>query len=224
MKQQYQALIKSIIDISEQCRHPEPVKLLAVSKMQPEERIRALFALGQKDFGENYYQEAQKKIANLSDLAITWHFIGAIQSNKAKFISQEFDWVQTIDRTKIAQLLHLHRPEGAKRLNVLVQVNVNDEESKAGVRFEEIEHLCEVISALPRLQLRGLMAIPRATLAPGEQALNFSRVTAYYQQLKPRFGFDTLSMGMSADYQQAIACGSTLIRVGRQLFGERKAK
>ena len=191
------------------------VTLLAVSKGHGIERIREAAAAGQSSFGENYVQDALPKIEALPGLE--WHLIGPLQSNKTRAAAEHFDWVQTLDRERIARRLSDQRPAHRPALSVLIQVNVSGEPSKSGVPPEQAEALAAAVSALPRLRLRGLMAIP----APGD-AEGFVRMKALFDRLKPRFGFDTLSMGMSDDLEAAIAAGSTMVRVGTAIFGERK--
>lgn len=191
------------------------VTLLAVSKGHGVERIREAVAAGQHAFGENYIQDALPKIAALPQLE--WHFIGPLQSNKTRAAAEHFDWVQALDREKVARRLSDQRPVHRPALNVLIQVNVSGEASKSGVRPDEVEALAAAIAAMPRLRLRGLMAIPQ----PGDAAA-FSRMKALFDGLEPRFGVDTLSMGMSDDLEAAVAAGATMVRVGTAIFGERK--
>jgi pyridoxal phosphate enzyme (YggS family) len=190
------------------------VTLLAVSKGHPLERVRECAAAGQRAFGENYVQDALPKIEALPQLE--WHLIGPLQSNKTRAAAEHFDWVQTLDKEKIARRLSDQRPVHRSPLNVLIQVNISGEATKSGVRPEEAETLAAAVGALPRLRLRGLMAIPR----PGD-ASGFERMKALFDRLKPRFGIDTLSMGMSDDLEAAVAAGSTMVRVGTAIFGQR---
>lgn len=203
-------------------RAQDNITLLAVSKTQPISAIKLLYQQGVHQFGENYLQEAQKKIKQLNDLAITWHFIGPLQSNKCKRISEQFDWVQSIDREVIAHKLNEHRPAHLPTLNVCIQVNISKEESKSGVLAEEVEGLCQIVNQLPRLKLRGLMCIPKTESCFDNQRQALKKMTHIYQQLKDIYQLDTLSMGMSADYRAAIAEGSTMVRIGSALFGPRK--
>ncbi len=191
------------------------VTLLAVSKGHEVERIREAAAAGQEAFGENYVQDALPKIEALPQLE--WHLIGPLQANKTRAAAEHFDWVQTVDREKIARRLSDQRPVHRPALNVLIQVNVSGEASKSGVAPEQAEQLAAAIAALPRLRLRGLMAIPR----PGD-ASGFTRMKTLFDSLGPRFGLDTLSMGMSDDLEAAIAAGSTMVRVGTAIFGQRR--
>jgi pyridoxal phosphate enzyme (YggS family) len=200
-------------------RDPDEVRLLAVSKTQPAEAIRHASAAGLGDFGENYLQEALDKQAELADLPLTWHFIGPIQSNKTKAIAEHFDWVHSVDRLKIAQRLSAQRPASLPPLNVCLQVNVSGEASKSGCEPQEVASLAKEIAALPRLRLRGLMAIPEPTEDPAEQRAAFARLRQLQEALDLRL--DTLSMGMSQDLEAAIAEGATWVRIGTALFGAR---
>lgn len=198
------------------------VKLLAVSKRHPIESILAANQAGIEDFGENYLQEALDKIQQLPSIGVNWHFIGPIQSNKTKAIAENFQWVHSVDRLKIAQRLNDQRSSSLPKLNVCVQIKLSDEASKSGVELSEAETLCDSVDALPNLQLRGLMAIPAALPDLESQRRVFRVLAQEYRRLEPRFEqFDTLSMGMSSDLEAAIAEGSTLIRIGTALFGPR---
>lgn len=190
------------------------VTLLAVSKGHGVDRIKEAVAAGQKSFGENYVQDALPKIEALPQLE--WHLIGPLQSNKTRIAAERFDWVQTVDREKIARRLSDQRPVRRPALNVLIQVNVSGEASKSGVRPEQVRDLARAIAQLPRLRLRGLMAIPQ----PGAKA-DLSRMKALFDEIKDEFGMDTLSMGMSEDMEAAIAAGTTMVRIGTAIFGKR---
>jgi hypothetical protein len=204
-------------------REPGSVQLLAVSKTRPAGDVRQAHAAGQLAFGENYLQDALPKIAELADLDLEWHFIGAIQSNKTREIAEHFDWVHTVERDKIARRLNEQRPEGAAPLNICLQVNISREESKAGVSPDEILPLARTVSGLPKLRLRGLMAIPAATDNVDAQRAAFHTLHECQQQLIAEgFELDTLSMGMSDDLEAAIAEGSTMVRIGTAIFGTRK--
>lgn len=203
----------------------QPITLCAVSKTQPASVLRDAYTAGQKDFGENYLQEALLKQAELTDCAITWHFIGPIQSNKTQAIAQHFDWVHSVDRLKIAQRLSAARLDSLPPLNICLQVNISHELSKSGASEDEICTLALQISQLPRLRLRGLMAIPAPCEAFEAQRDQFRQVRALFDELNRQgLALDTLSMGMSGDYAAAIAEGATIIRVGTALFGARPAK
>ena len=202
--------------------YQQPVKLLAVSKAQPSTAIREAFLAGQALFGENYLQEALEKQAELADLPIEWHFIGPIQSNKTQPIAQSFTWVHSVDRIKIAQRLNEARPAHLAPLQVCIQVNVSNEASKSGVTPDELEALAQAITALPRLKLRGLMAIPAPSTDMKQQLLQFKQVRQCYDALSAKgFALDTLSIGMSDDYPIAISQGATFVRIGSALFGAR---
>ena len=200
-------------------RDPASVGLLAVSKTKPSSALREAYAAGLRDFGENYLQEALGKQAELADLPLCWHFVGPIQSNKTRAIAENFAWVHSVDRLKIAQRLSEQRPEGLEPLNICIQVNVSGEASKSGCTPEDLPALAAAISALPRLKLRGLMAIPEPTEDQAEQAAAFAAVRTLQDQLD--LPLDTLSMGMSHDLEAAIAQGATWVRIGTALFGAR---
>jgi len=198
------------------------VKVLAVSKTHPAQTIRAAHQCGLQDFGESYLQEALTKMAELDDLPLTWHFIGPIQSNKTRPIAEHFAWVHSVDRSKIARRLSDYRPPDLPPLQVCLQVNISGEQSKSGVSLEELPQLAREVVGMPRLQLRGLMAIPAPSTDLAQQRAAFARLRlalAPIQALAP--GADTLSMGMSDDLEAAIAEGSTMVRVGTDIFGSR---
>ena len=198
------------------------VNLLAVSKTFDAAAMRDLAACGQREFGENYLQEALEKQALLRDLPLEWHFIGPIQSNKTRPIAENFGWVHSVDRLKIAERLSAQRPAGLPPLQVCIEVNVSGEASKGGVAPADLPALAEAVSTLPGLQLRGLMAIPAPTPEVGEQRAAFRRVREAFDTLRARgYTLDTLSMGMSADLGAAILEGATIVRIGTALFGER---
>lgn len=202
---------------------PAPT-LLAVSKTQPAEAIAALAAAGQQAFGENYVQEALPKIDALQALELEWHLIGHLQSNKAQDAARAFDWIQTIDRAKLIPLLARHRPADLPPLNVLVQVNIDDEASKHGCVPAEAMALAGLIAAEPRLQLRGLMAIPAPHEDPQQSTQAFHAMRDLFDAMRQRYpGIDTLSMGMSGDFTAAIEQGATMVRIGSALFGSRVA-
>jgi PLP dependent protein len=205
-------------------RDPETVRLLAVSKTHPAEAVRGLHELGQQAFGESYVDEAVAKIEQLADLGLEWHYIGPIQSNKTRLIARHFDWVQGVDRAKIIRRLADQRPEGLAPLNVLIQVNLDDEPQKAGCRPGEIAELADMIAGHDSLRLRGLMAIPAPREDTVDQKSVFHRLHRLYLDLQSDHpAVDTLSAGMSADLEAAIAEGSTMVRVGTALFGARGA-
>jgi pyridoxal phosphate enzyme (YggS family) len=197
-------------------RDPRAVTLLAVSKTHAAARVGEAAAAGQRAFGENYVQEALEKIDALPGLE--WHLIGPLQSNKTRLAAERFDWVQTVASEKIARRLSEQRPTGLKPLNVLIQVNASAESTKSGVPPAAAAALASVVSSLSNLKLRGLMAIPE----PGAPRERFHEVRVLYENMKTEFGFDTLSMGMSDDMELAIAEGSTMVRIGTLIFGERR--
>lgn len=200
-------------------RDPASIRLLGVSKTKPANALREAHAAGLHDFGENYLQEALGKQEELRDLPLIWHFIGPIQSNKTKPIAEHFDWVHSVDRLKIAQRLSEQRPAHLAPLNVCLQVNISDENSKSGCSASELPALAEAVNALPNLRLRGLMAIPEPTEDTAEQNAAFAAVRDLQQRLN--LPLDTLSMGMSHDLEAAIAQGATWVRIGTALFGAR---
>jgi len=194
------------------------VTLLAVSKGQPVGRIEQAVAAGQKAFGENYVQEAVQKMEALPPLE--WHLIGPLQSNKTRLAAERFAWVQTVASEKIARRLSEQRPANLPPLNVLIQVNVSGEASKSGVDLQELEGLARAVAGLPRLTLRGLMAIPE----PGADRSRYAAVKNAFDKLKGELRFDTLSMGMSDDLELALAEGATMVRIGTAIFGQRTRK
>ena len=200
-------------------RDANSIHLLAVSKTKPAQAVREAYAAGMCDFGENYLQEALGKQAELTDLPLSWHFIGPIQSNKTRAIAENFAWVHSVDRLKIAQRLSEQRPADLPPLNICIQVNVSGEASKSGCTPADLPSLARAISALPRLKLRGLMAIPEPTEDRTEQDAAFAAVRDLQASLN--LPLDTLSMGMSHDLESAIAQGATWVRIGTALFGAR---
>ena len=200
-------------------RDPVSVGLLAVSKTKPASAVREAYAAGLRDFGENYLQEALGKQLELSDLPLCWHFIGPIQSNKTRAIAENFAWVHSVDRLKIAQRLSEQRPEGLAPLNICIQVNVSGEASKSGCTPDDLPALAAAINGLPNLKLRGLMAIPEPTDDSAAQSAAFATVRMLQEHLN--LPLDTLSMGMSHDLEAAIAQGATWVRIGTALFGAR---
>ncbi|KEY90856.1 hypothetical protein CF67_09026 [Candidatus Photodesmus blepharus] len=207
------------------------VQLLAVSKTKPIEAILDAVQGGQKFFGENYVQESINKIQffrkNYANLSLKWHFIGPIQSNKTRHVSENFDWVHTINRAKIAQRLNDQRPVGMEPIQVLIQVNTCSEKNKFGVFENEIFALVDLITSLPNLTLRGLMSIPANTSDHQSQFIAFSKLTKLKNKLTkkyPQLELDTLSMGMSGDMDAAIRAGSTMLRIGTSIFGTRNDK
>ncbi|HJO11142.1 MAG: YggS family pyridoxal phosphate-dependent enzyme [Gammaproteobacteria bacterium] len=203
-------------------RPAKSVKLLAVSKKQDPGKLREAFAAGITDFGENYLQEAQVKMKQLSDLQLVWHFIGPIQANKTRGLAEHFHWIHSVDRLKIAHRLSEQRLPNESPLNICVQVNLSREESKSGTTLEQATALCDVVETLPHLKLRGLMAIPEALSDKQQQRASFADLAAAFHRLAPDYAcFDTLSIGMSNDFEAAIAEGSSMVRIGTAIFGPR---
>lgn len=207
-------------------RNPSSVSLLAVSKTYPANAILEAAHAGQLAFGENYEQEAVQKIQQIREMApelkLEWHFIGPVQSNKTRAIATHFDWVHSVDRERIARRLSEQRPDTLAPLNVCLQVNISNEDSKSGIEEEKVFELAKIVSSLPRLKLRGLMAIPEAERAPEKQREPFHLLKNLYQRLRQAgYDLDTLSMGMTADMDAAIAEGATIVRIGTAIFGAR---
>ncbi|WP_392551502.1 YggS family pyridoxal phosphate-dependent enzyme [Orbus wheelerorum] len=206
-------------------RDPNQIKLIAVSKTKPCSAIESALNAGQCAFGENYVQEGIEKVQYFRQLSlnipIEWHFIGPLQSNKSKLVAEHFDWVQTVDRLKIAKRLNEQRPNSLLPLNILIQVNISNEQTKSGIMSDELLPLAHEIARLPNLKLRGLMAIPKAETAPNQQRIAFEQMFNLYSTLKKHYPIDTLSMGMSDDMTTAILAGSNMIRIGSAIFGMR---
>ncbi len=226
MTQFAQALqqVRSKLDAAAQAagRPVQDVQLLAVSKTFPAEAIREVYAAGQRAFGENYVQELQSKCQQLADLAIEWHFIGPLQSNKSRIVAELAHWVHSVDRLKIAERLSAQRPATLPPLNVCIQVNVSGEDSKSGCAPQDAPALLRAVAALPGLRVRGLMCIPEPTPDPALLAARFAVLRQLQQQMAAEgMVLDTLSMGMSADMAQAVAAGSSMVRVGTAIFGAR---
>jgi pyridoxal phosphate enzyme (YggS family) len=205
-------------------RDRDHVMIVAVSKQQSAERIAEAYRAGHVDFGESYVQEALQKMAELAELPIVWHYIGPVQANKTRAIAERFQWVHSVERARIAERLNSQRPYHAPPLNVLVQVNLADEPQKSGASRAEVAELATLIRTLPRLSLRGLMGIPPAQAGSEETKLYFEGLRALQRELAAGgIVTDTLSMGMSGDFEAAIACGSTCVRIGTAIFGPRAA-
>lgn len=206
-------------------RPADDARLLAVSKTKPAELIREAWHEGQREFGENYVQEALDKQAELADLdPIVWHFIGPLQSNKTRDVAEHFSWVHSVDRERIARRLNDQRPEALGPLDICLQVNISDEASKSGLSLDDLPALAEAVLSMPRLRLRGLMAIPAPAEGLMEQRAPFARLREALEGLAERFPeapLDTLSMGMSADLEAAVLEGATLVRLGTAIFGAR---
>ena len=217
-----QVIQANIVAASLSAKRSDAVQLLAVSKAQSADKVREAYLAGQTRFGENYVQEAIAKQMLLEDCNIEWHFIGPIQSNKTQLIAQHFAWVHSVDRIKIAERLASARPANMPPLNVCIQINSSDEGSKSGVDIASQTMLAEAINALPRLKLRGLMAIPAPTKNLAKQRAQFKIVKDAFVKLQQHgFQLDTLSIGMSDDYVAAIQEGATMVRIGSALFGLR---
>ena len=206
-------------------RNPEDILLLAVSKTRTSAQVRTAMESGLSSFGENYLQEAIEKIAQLSNSAISWHFIGPLQSNKTRQVAEHFDWVHTVDRLKIAKRLSDQRAPDMPALNVCLQINIDNESSKSGLSPEQAIEVANSVALLPNLRLRGLMAIPKPSTEPAEQRQPFARLRALLEEINTRLDnsqkLDTLSMGMSGDLEPAIYEGATIVRVGTDIFGPR---
>src|SRR5690606_19844791 len=206
-------------------RAPGSVSLLAVSKGHPADAIRAAADCGQRDFGENYLQEALAKMAQAGRPDLRWHFIGRIQSNKTRDVAAHFDWVHSVDRLRIASRLSEARPQGKPPLDVLIQVNIDDQPTKAGIPPEELPELAAGVAALPGLRLRGLMAMPAPATDLEAQRRPFRALRECFERLRAQgFELDTLSMGTTADLRAAVAEGATMVRVGTGVFGPRPQK
>lgn len=222
------AVRQRILDASVAAGRPAgAVRLLAVSKLQPSRAVRSAFDAGQLAFGENYVQEALDKIGDLADLRahLEWHLIGPLQSNKTRQAAEAFDWVQSVDRLKIAQRLNEQRPPALPPLNVCLQVNVSGEASKSGLAPQEVPQVAHAVAALPRLRLRGLMAIPEPAVGLPAQRQPHRQMRELFEALRAQgLALDTLSLGMSDDLEAAVLEGSTMVRVGTALFGARPAR
>jgi PLP dependent protein len=225
-----QALERVRVRIANACalaqRKASDVRLLAVSKVQSTDKIRHLFAVGQRAFGENYVQEAVEKVGALSDLSgIEWHLIGPLQSNKTRDVAETMHWVHSVDRLKIAERLSSQRPASMPPLNVCVQFNISGEASKSGANLDEADALFGAIAALPSLKLRGMMSMPEPGIGDAKTREQFLALRNVFERAKTKYeSIDTLSIGMSDDLEIAIACGSTMVRVGTALFGARLAR
>ncbi len=219
-----QQLRQRIRAAATQCgRDPEEVTLLAVSKTKPASAVEEAIAAGQLAFGENYVQEGVEKIAALATHPeVQWHFIGPLQSNKSRLVAEHFAWCHTVDRLKIAQRLSDQRPAALPPLNVLIQVNISDENSKSGIMPEALPELAQQVAALPRLHLRGLMAIPAPESDYARQLVVCQQMAHAFRQMQQHYpDVDTFSLGMSDDMDAAIAAGSTIVRIGTAIFGAR---
>jgi len=221
IQKRYKSVLGRINSATEAYQISQVVSLLAVSKKQPIEKIIQLHALGQKLFGESYIQEAIVKIENLSHLDIQWHFIGPIQSNKTKFIAQYFSWVQSVDSIKLLTRLNIQRKDSQEKLNVLLQLKVGGEETKRGLSAQELLKISSTHADYKNLKIRGLMSIPAPTSDSAKQGEQFKICLNVFQQMQKILPVDTLSMGMSGDLESAITNGTTMVRIGTDLFGAR---
>ena len=212
-------IVERVARAARLAEHPTNVRIVAVSKQKTSADVAEAYGAGQRDFGESYVQEAAPKIDALRGLDIEWHFIGALQTNKTRLVAEKFQWVHTVDRAKIAARLNGQRPHFAPPLNVLIQVNQAREPQKSGASPDEVPSLAREIAAFPHLKLRGLMTIPPASADPTPY---FHELAALQAHLRADgFALDTLSMGMSADFEKAIAAGSNCVRIGTAIFGPR---
>lgn len=208
-------------------RNPDQIQLLAVSKTKPVSLIKQAYQAGLRHFGENYVQESIEKIKQINEdndfnEPVYWYFIGPLQSNKTRPVAENFDWVQSVDRLKIAQRLNDQRPSELPELNICLQVNISGEASKSGTTLSQVIELASQVSNLPRLKLRGIMAIPEKTENNERLEKQFQALHNIYLELQKQYpDIDTLSMGMSGDLQSAIRCGSTMVRIGTDIFGSR---
>tara|TARA_B100001996_G_scaffold375199_1_gene354827 strand:- start:1219 stop:1905 length:687 start_codon:yes stop_codon:yes gene_type:complete len=199
------------------------ITLVAVSKTQSAENIKVAYEAGQKDFGENYLQESISKISELRDLEIIWHFIGKIQSNKSKLIAENYDWIHSIDKISTLEKISSYRKDSKEDLNICIQVNIDEEETKSGISFDEVESFIKKAIRLKGINIRGLMAIPMHKDEYELQYETFVKINELFNSLVNKgYKLDTLSIGMSADYSAAIAAGSTMVRIGTAIFGERR--
>ena len=215
--------LKTIRELEIKYQRPaNSVQLLAVSKTKPATSIKAATQFGQMHFGENYLQESIEKIQVLEDQHLHWHFIGPIQKNKTRLIAEYFEWVHSIDRPTIAQRLGTQRPASLPPLQVCIQVNIDNEDTKSGVHIDDIQSLAEIINDIQHIKLRGLMAIPLASSDTKQQRNSFAKLRQQLERLNQNgFELDTLSMGMSGDLEAAIAEGATIVRIGTAIFGKR---
>lgn len=227
VKARFDAVCQSLDEACRRADRPrDSVRLIAVGKTFEAADVDAVYALGQRDFGENYVQEGVDKIAAFGELHPDapgrWHFIGPLQSNKTRLVAENFDWVHSVDRLKIARRLSDQRPDGMPPINVLIQINIDREDTKSGILPDELPALAAAVDALPGVKLRGLMAIPARHDSPEARKAPLLAMKALFDDLKKTFPqVDTLSMGMTRDMTEAVACGATMVRVGRAIFGER---
>ena len=209
---------------AQEFKRKEDILLVAVSKTKSIELIRAAYQEGQRDFGENYIQEALPKMEALQDLPLRWHFIGRVQSNKARLLAEHFDWVQSVSALKVARRLNEYCDERKESLNICIQVNISEEEGKSGCHPQEVMELCQAVQAYPHLALRGLMAIPVWTADEQEKRKPFARLANIFHRVRRELAplhWDTLSMGMTGDLEAAVQEGATMVRLGTAIFGAR---
>jgi len=204
-------------------RDMNSVTLMAVSKKQSTGNIREAYQAGQKDFGENYLQESIGKIHELHDLEIIWHYIGSIQSNKSKLIAENYDWIHSVDKISTLQKINKYRDVVNRKINICIQVNIDSEDTKSGVHMNEVEDFIKECSGMHHVNIRGLMAIPKYQKDSSLKNKAFKKIKYLYDDLiKKGYKLDTLSIGMSSDYEEAIGSGSTIVRIGTAIFGERE--
>ena len=211
---------KTLLDFN---RAEDSVTLMAVSKKQSTESIREAYQAGQKDFGENYLQESISKIQELHDLEIVWHYIGSIQSNKSKLIAENYDWVHSVDKISTIKKINNYRDSNKEKINICIQVNIDAEDTKSGIHINEVEDFIKECSSMSQINIRGLMAIPKFQKDNDLKNEAFRKIKHLFDDLvKKEHKLDTLSIGMSADYEEAIGSGSTIVRIGTAIFGERE--
>ena len=204
-------------------RAEDSVTLMAVSKKQSTESIREAYQAGQKDFGENYLQESISKIQELRDLEIVWHYIGSIQSNKSKLIAENYDWVHSVDKISTIKKINNYRDSSKEKINICIQVNIDAEDTKSGIHINEVEDFIKECSSMSQINIRGLMAIPKFQKDNDLKNVAFSKIKSLFDDLVLKgYKLDTLSIGMSGDYEEAIGSGSTIVRIGTAIFGERE--
>ena len=211
---------KTLLDFN---RAEDSVTLMAVSKKQSTESIREAYQAGQKDFGENYLQESISKIQELRDLEIVWHYIGSIQSNKSKLVAENYDWIHSVAKIATLKKINNYRDSAKEKINICIQVNIDAEETKSGIHISEVEDFIKECSSMSQINIRGLMAIPKFQKDNDLKNVAFSKIKSLFDDLVLKgYKLDTLSIGMSADYEEAIGSGSTIVRIGTAIFGERE--
>ena len=215
---------QQLAEFSEESAYKQPVNLIAVSKKHPPQAVVAAADAGQREFAENYVQEGIDKIHAVDNPDLIWHFIGPLQSNKTKDVAAHFDWVQSVEREKIARRLNDQRPQQLEPLNVLLQVNIDDDDNKSGLTPGQVPTLAAFVAGCDRLSLRGLMTILKADTSTEQQRQSFAKMRTLFEQLQSQYGehIDTLSMGMSGDMRQAVLEGANMVRIGTAIFGQRE--